>query len=87
MTVCGCTLSARTSTALPGTTVLSYGSCEYSDPRLLNMDADNYGSAYNDMLFLCEKYGTLPGEDRYDPQKDLQVTGSYKIFDPSVSRE
>jgi hypothetical protein len=31
--------------------------------------------AYNDMLFLCEKYGTVPVADRYDPRKDLQVTG------------
>lgn len=43
-------------------------------------------SAYNDMLFLCEKYGELPGQDRYDPQKDLQVTGAYKAFDPTIER-
>jgi len=26
--------------------------------------------AYNDMLYLCEKYGPLEGLEKYDPGKD-----------------
>ncbi|CAJ2503250.1 Uu.00g106440.m01.CDS01 [Anthostomella pinea] len=36
--------------------------------------------AYNDMLYLCEKYGPLDSLERYDPQKDLSVTGAYTPF-------
>lgn len=31
--------------------------------------------AYNDMLYLCEKYGPLESLERYDPAKDITVTG------------
>lgn len=36
--------------------------------------------AYNDMLFLCEKYGPLEGLEKYDPNKDVSVTGAYVPF-------
>ena len=36
--------------------------------------------AYNDMLYLCEKYGPLDSLERYDPEKDVSVTGAYVPF-------
>ena len=33
--------------------------------------------AYNDMLYLCEKYGPLDSLEKYDPTKDASVTGAY----------
>lgn len=33
------------------------------------------------MLFLCEKYGPLQGLEKYDPEKDISVTGAYVPFD------
>lgn len=56
----------------------------------INGSAGDYGTelrklAYNDMLFLCEKYGTLQGDDRYNPENDLQVSGAYKAFDPTIA--
>lgn len=36
--------------------------------------------AYNDMLYLCEKYGPSDSLERYDPEKDISVTGAYLPF-------
>jgi hypothetical protein len=33
--------------------------------------------AYNDMLFLCEKYAPLETLEKYNPKKDISVTGAY----------
>ncbi|KAI1076865.1 Fructosamine kinase-domain-containing protein [Whalleya microplaca] len=35
--------------------------------------------AYNDMLYLCEKYAPLDTLRRYDPEKDISVTGAIII--------
>ncbi|CAG8973757.1 hypothetical protein HYALB_00007707 [Hymenoscyphus albidus] len=37
--------------------------------------------AFNDMLFLCEKYGPVESLEKYDPEKDISVTGAYVHFD------
>ena len=34
-------------------------------------------SAYNDMLYLCEKYGPLDSLEKYDVEKDVSVTGTH----------
>lgn len=31
--------------------------------------------AYNDMLYLCEKYGPLDSLEKYNPEKDISVSG------------
>ena len=36
--------------------------------------------AYNDILYLCEKYGPLETLGKYDPSKDINVTGAYVPF-------
>ncbi|KIW96275.1 uncharacterized protein Z519_03343 [Cladophialophora bantiana CBS 173.52] len=36
--------------------------------------------AYNEMLYLCEKYGPLESLEQYDPEKDISVTGAYTPF-------
>jgi hypothetical protein len=33
--------------------------------------------AYNDMLYLCEKYAPLGSLERYQPENDISVTGAY----------
>jgi len=33
--------------------------------------------AYNDMLYLCEKYAPLEGLGTYRPENDVSVTGAY----------
>ncbi|KIW49824.1 hypothetical protein PV05_11470 [Exophiala xenobiotica] len=33
--------------------------------------------AYNDMLYLCEKYGPLDSLEKYDVEKDVSVTGTH----------
>lgn len=33
--------------------------------------------AYNDMLFLCEKYAPLGSLEKYCPEKDISVTCAY----------
>jgi hypothetical protein len=49
--------------------------------RVLRRSAKRYFyRAYNDMLFLCEKYGPLEGLEMYDPEKDISVTGDYVPF-------
>ena len=35
--------------------------------------------AYNDMLYLCEKYGPLDSLEKYDPEKDISITGAYVL--------
>ncbi|CAN8101749.1 unnamed protein product [Discula destructiva] len=57
----------------------------YSIHPYLNDSAGHPGStsrgiAYNDMLYLCEKYGPLETLERYDPAKDITVTGAYTEF-------
>ena len=37
-------------------------------------------SAYNDMLYLCEKYGPLEILEKYNPEKDISVAGAYVPF-------
>lgn len=32
------------------------------------------------MLYLCEKYGPLDSLEKYDPAKDISVTGAYTDF-------
>ena len=32
------------------------------------------------MLYLCEKYGPLDMLEKYDPEKDISVTGAYVPF-------
>lgn len=41
---------------------------------------NQHSSAYNDMLYLCEKYGPLESLEKYDPAKDISVTGGYVPF-------
>ena len=36
--------------------------------------------AYNDMLYLCEKYGPLDSLERYNPETDIKVTGALVPF-------
>lgn len=36
--------------------------------------------AYNDMLYLCEKYGPLDSLEKYTPENDVSVTGAYVPF-------
>lgn len=36
--------------------------------------------AYNDMLYLCERYGPLDCLEKYNPEKDVSVTGAYVPF-------
>jgi protein-ribulosamine 3-kinase len=33
--------------------------------------------AYNDMLYLCDKYGPLDSLEKYNPKMDVSVTGAY----------
>lgn len=33
------------------------------------------------MLFLCEKYAPLESLERYDPEKDISVTGAVEAYD------
>lgn len=33
------------------------------------------------MLYLIEKYAPLEGLEKYDPEKDISVTGAYKDFE------
>ncbi|KAF7512575.1 hypothetical protein GJ744_000836 [Endocarpon pusillum] len=57
----------------------------YSIHPYLNDSAGHPGSvsrqiAYNDMLYLFEKYGPLDSLEKYDPEKDVSVTGAYVPF-------
>ncbi|KAI1873984.1 uncharacterized protein JN550_003253 [Neoarthrinium moseri] len=36
--------------------------------------------AYNDLLFLCEKYAPLASLDKYNPKMDISVTGAHVPF-------
>lgn len=48
---------------------------------LLTLIFDESIRAYNDMLFLCEKYAPLESLERYDPEKDISVTGVQNAYD------
>lgn len=37
----------------------------------------NICRAYNDMLFLCEKYAPLETLEKYNPEKDISITRAY----------
>lgn len=37
-------------------------------------------SAYNDMLYLCEKYAPPDTLERYNPEHDISVTKNYVPF-------
>lgn len=37
--------------------------------------------AFNDMLFLCEKYAPLESLERYDPNNDISATGNFEAYD------
>ncbi|ORY66172.1 uncharacterized protein BCR38DRAFT_465139 [Pseudomassariella vexata] len=37
--------------------------------------------AYNDMLYLCAKYAPLESLEKYDPEKDISVTGVREAYD------
>ncbi|KAI4209155.1 MAG: hypothetical protein LQ351_007871 [Letrouitia transgressa] len=57
----------------------------YSIHPYLNDSAGHPGSlsrqlAYNDMLYLCEKYGPLDSLEKYNPEKDVSLTGAYVPF-------
>ncbi|KAI4157969.1 MAG: hypothetical protein LQ342_007863 [Letrouitia transgressa] len=57
----------------------------YSIHPYLNDSAGHPGSlsrqmAYNDMLYLCEKYGPLDSLEKYSPEKDVSMTGAYVPF-------
>ncbi|KAL9607736.1 MAG: hypothetical protein Q9167_007376 [Letrouitia subvulpina] len=57
----------------------------YSIHPYLNDSAGHPGSqsrqlAYNDMLYLCDKYGPLESLEKYDPEKDVSMTGAYVPF-------
>ncbi|KAI4257179.1 MAG: hypothetical protein L6R42_005826 [Xanthoria sp. 1 TBL-2021] len=57
----------------------------YSIHPYLNDSAGHPGSfsrqiGYNDMLYLCEKYAPLDCLEKYDPEKDVSVTGAYVPF-------
>ncbi|KAK7756560.1 hypothetical protein SLS62_001397 [Diatrype stigma] len=57
----------------------------YSLHPYLNDSAGHPGSAsrliaYNDMLYLCEKYAPLETLERYNPDHDITVTGNYVPF-------
>ncbi|KAK8082688.1 hypothetical protein PG996_001469 [Apiospora saccharicola] len=40
------------------------------------------GRAFNDMLYLCEKYAPpLESLEKYDPDKDISVTGKREVYD------
>lgn len=46
------------------------------------MCTDNsWHRAYNDMLFLCEKYAPLESLESYDPEKDISMTGVSEPYD------
>ncbi|KAI4194512.1 MAG: hypothetical protein LQ348_002625 [Seirophora lacunosa] len=57
----------------------------YSIHPYLNDSAGHPGSfsrqiAHNDMLYLCAKYAPLDCLEKYDPEKDVSVTGAYLPF-------
>ncbi|KAL8776507.1 MAG: hypothetical protein Q9213_008248 [Squamulea squamosa] len=57
----------------------------YSIHPYLNDSAGHPGSfsrqlAYNDILYLCEKYAPLDSLEKYDPEKNVSVTGAYVPF-------
>ncbi|KAL8801182.1 MAG: hypothetical protein Q9182_004630 [Xanthomendoza sp. 2 TL-2023] len=57
----------------------------YSIHPYLNDSAGHPGSlsrqiAYNDMLYLCEKYAPSDCLEKYDPEKDVSLTGAYVPF-------
>ncbi|KAH8802638.1 Fructosamine kinase-domain-containing protein [Xylogone sp. PMI_703] len=57
----------------------------YSIHPYLNDSAGHPGSlsrkiAYNDMLYLCEKYAPLDTLEKYSPEHDISVTGAYTDF-------
>ncbi|RDW86697.1 uncharacterized protein DSM5745_03339 [Aspergillus mulundensis] len=63
----------------------------YSLHPNLNDSAGHPGSisrsiAYNDMLFLCEKYAPLESLEKYNPENDIRATGAYSQDTTHTSR-
>lgn len=81
MTEIGCMLSVAISTNPPDILEVICGKCklpsttEGRSSRLLT-----WNRAYNDILYLCEKYAPLDSLEKYDPEKDLSVTGVYPVY-------
>ena len=78
MTGTGSMLSAAISTKLLVIQGVIHGQCKFPfhfenkvKPFL------TFDRAYNDILYLCEKYAPLESLEKYDPEKDLSVTGAY----------
>lgn len=44
------------------------------------MNAHDVRRAYNDMLYLCERYGPSDALEKYDPEKDIGATGTHIPF-------
>ncbi|KAF1836459.1 hypothetical protein BDW02DRAFT_615948 [Decorospora gaudefroyi] len=64
----------------------------YSLHPYLNDSAGHPGSisrqtAYNDMLYLCEKYAPLESLEKYSPENDISVTGAYVQHSTHTMRE
>lgn len=38
------------------------------------------------MLYLCEKYAPLATLEKYDPEKDISVTGSRAAYDVMANK-
>ena len=55
------------------------GRCESSLTSTFR-NADNVRRAYNDMLYLCERFGPSDALERYNPEKDIAVTGTHIPF-------
>lgn len=53
--------------------------CEYSFILQVCVLMVSY-RAYNDMLYLCEKYGPLDNLEKYNPEKDISVSGVHIPF-------
>ena len=47
------------------------------DPLCKQLLIQDGHRAYNDMLYLCEKYGASDTLEKYDPEKDISVAGAY----------
>ena len=70
----------------PGILGVDQGDCKrplYSSFFSRSVYLHESDQAYNDILFLCEKYAPFDHPDKYDPDKDISVTGAYTKFEMS----
>ncbi|KAI4948557.1 hypothetical protein J4E91_005982 [Alternaria rosae] len=57
--------------------------CHFNSPIYMRLyqrhiePSEPVDEAYNDMLYLCEKYAPLEGLGTYRPENDVSVTGAY----------